>query len=143
MGGPCVIELAASPGVGANDNGQFGSDCALNEPSPLQLAVMGPGVPVTIGVAVGVEVGAGVAVEAEGAEPPPPPHPAKTSAHIIDVAKGLTPGNFILHPQCLVKQKTISAKSISAESSEKLSFAVTTTERLAMERLLACVPDLK
>ena len=106
MGGPCVIELMASPGTGANNNGQFGSDCALNEPSPLQLAVIGPGVPVTIGVAVGVGAGAGVAVEAEGAEPPPP-HPAKTSAHIIDVVKDLTPGNFILHPQCLERKDGI------------------------------------
>jgi len=89
------MELAGSPMAGVNDKSQLGSDCALKAPSPLQLAVIGPGVPLIVGVGVGVGIGVGVALCCEG-DDPPPPHPTRICPPINAAAINLTPVKLII-----------------------------------------------
>lgn len=81
------------PGNGTNDNGQFGSERAVYEPSPFQLAKIGPGdAPVDVGLGDGVAVG----VVWDGTlEPPPPEHPTTVTRMKTGSAIFLTPAKVI------------------------------------------------
>ena len=94
IGGPFVYITLAFPGNGTKLSGQFGLDLAVYEPSPFQLAIIGPGDPAVEGVGLGD--GEAVAIVWDGTpEPPPPEQPTAVARARTDIERFLTPAKVI------------------------------------------------